>query len=278
VITKLLLINILVFVVQSIILLFFTLGNKQEIFINFLQHFYFPENLKLFITRPWTLFTYQFLHSPLGIFHILFNMLYLYFFGRILIDFLNSRNIFPLYITGGIAGALVFMITYNLAPVFQTTDGILVGASASVLALVVAVATLVPDFTVFLIFFGPVKLKYIAFAAILIDVVSISAGSNAGGHLSHLGGALTGFLFIKSYQKGYNWFGWYFTLEDKIKNLRNKNPKVAYVNTEYKKTKSTIPDEKQKKLDAILDKISKGGYDSLSAAEKEFLFTVSKEK
>lgn len=184
----------------------------------------------------------------------------------------------PLYITGGIAGALFFMLTYNLAPGFQTHNGILVGASASVLALVVAAASLVPDYTVLLIFFGAVKLKYIAFAALLIDIVSISAGSNAGGHLSHLGGALIGFLFIKSYQKGMNWFNWIFTLEDKLKNLRRKKPKVIYKNVEQKKSKTELPADKQKQVDAILDKISKGGYESLSAAEKEFLFTVSKEK
>ncbi|MFN0275170.1 MAG: rhomboid family intramembrane serine protease [Chitinophagales bacterium] len=279
VITKLLLINILVFVAQSIILLVFSLGNKQGTFTHFLDtYLYFPEDIRTFLTRPWTILTYQFLHSPLGIFHILFNMLYLYFFGRILLDFINNRYVFPLYIAGGIAGALVFMITYNLAPVFQTENGILVGASASVLALVVAAATLAPDYTVFLIIFGAVRLKYIAFAAILIDIVSISAGSNAGGHLSHLGGALTGFLFIKSYQRGHNWFNWYFNLEEKLKNIRNKRPKVVHVNPTPKKTKSTIPEDKQKKLDAILDKISKGGYESLSSGEKEFLFTVSNEK
>lgn len=278
VITKLLLINILVFAVQSIILLFFTLAGRQEIFTGFLKYLYFPENFITFLHRPWTIFTYQFLHSPLGIFHILFNMLYLFFFGRILLDFLNSRYVVPLYIAGGIAGALLFMLSYNLAPVFQTQNGILVGASASVLALVVAAATLVPDYTVLLIFFGAVKLKYIAFAALLIDIVSISAGNNAGGHLSHLGGALIGFLFIKSYQRGMNWFNWIFTLEEKLKNLRRKKPKVVYKNTEQKKTKTELPADKQKQVDAILDKISKGGYESLSAAEKEFLFTVSKEK
>ncbi|MBC8047067.1 MAG: rhomboid family intramembrane serine protease [Fimbriimonadaceae bacterium] len=277
VITKLLLINVLVFVIQSIILLIFTLSGRQEIFTGFLNHFYFPAKLSEFIIKPWSIITFQFLHDPLGIFHILFNMLYLYFFGRIILDFLNSRYIFPLYLTGGIIGGLLFMVTYNLSPAFQN-NAVLFGASASVLAIVVAAATLAPDYTVFLILIGAVKLKYIAFIAILIDIVSISARSNEGGHLSHLGGALAGFLFIKSYQRGYNWFNWYFKLEDRIKNYRSRKPKVVYVNTAPKKTKSIVSDDRQKKLDAILDKISKSGYESLNAAEKEFLFTVSKEK
>jgi hypothetical protein len=210
-------------------------------------------------------------------------MLYLYFFGRILVDFLNQKYILPLYITGGVAGALLFMVTYNISPVFQTHDAVLVGASASILAIVVAAATMVPDYTVFLILIGPVKLKYIALIAILIDIVSISAGSNAGGHIAHLGGALCGYLYIVSYRRGNNWFSKWPTFEKRIMNLfSRKKPKVAFVNTKpraaQQKHKAQKEADKQKRMDEILDKIAQSGYDSLTKAEKEFLFTISNEK
>ncbi|MBC8174024.1 MAG: rhomboid family intramembrane serine protease [Chitinophagales bacterium] len=302
IITKLLIVNIGVFVVQSIIYLFFSLSGNASVFENFLSWLYFPKKLldplstNDLVTKPWSIITYQFLHDPLRIFHILFNMLYLYFFGRILVDFLNPRNVLPLYITGGIVGAFIFMLTYNLSPVFSGQDAVLVGASASILALVVAAATLVPDYTVFLILIGPLKLKYIVFFALLIDIISINGLSNAGGHLAHLGGALTGFLFVKSYRRGVQWFSFWFTLEDRIKNRFSRKPRIVFVNrtrdpqiryqeiknspkeTMYVNTDKRDKDDKQKRTDEILDKIAKSGYESLSAKEKEFLFKISNEK
>ncbi len=288
IISKLLIINILVFLIQSIIYLFFTLSGNEDTFANILSWFYFPKYLirensaNDLISKPWSIITYQFFHSPRSILHILFNMLYLYFFGRILVDFLNKKFVLPLYLTGGIVGAIVFMLTYNLSPAFKDQDAVLLGASASILAIVVAAATLVPDFTVFMILIGPVKLKYIALFAIVVDMVSISARINEGGHLSHLGGALTGYLYILSYQRGKNWFGWWPKFEEKIAGLfERKKPKVAFVNQKpgtpaaSKKQKDA---NNQKRMDEILDKIAKSGYDSLSKAEKEFLFKISNEK
>lgn len=282
VIMKLLLVNVGIFVVQELILFIFSMSGTRPVFDHFMEYLYFPADAKLFLTRPWSIFTYQFLHDPSNIFHILFNMLYLYFFGRILLDFLNKKYIVPLYITGGIAGAAGFMLIYTFSPSYDSSNALLFGASASVLALVVAAATLVPDYTVFLILIGPVKLKYIALFAIIVDIVSINAQNNAGGHISHLGGALAGFLFVRSYKRGLHWFDWIFAMGDKLKNTgARKKPKVAYVNPVKTMNKPGTPgmnDDKQKKLDAILDKISKSGYESLSAAEKEFLFTISKDK
>jgi membrane associated rhomboid family serine protease len=275
VIIKLLLINVLVFAVQSIILMFFSLSGGQHTFLGFLSNFYFPANPAQLLMQPWSVVTYQFLHEPLSIWHILFNMLYLYYFGRILIDFLSSRYVLPLYITGGIFGAALYMLVFILSPAFSN-QSYLLGASASILALVVAAATLVPDYTVYLLILGAVRLKYIALAAVLINIVGISAGGNAGGALSHLGGALAGYLFILSYRKGNNWFGWIFSISDAIQNKRK--PRVVYRNTTVKKEAPGRPQDMQKKLDAILDKISKSGYDSLTAAEKEFLFKVSNKK
>ncbi len=186
----------------------------------------------------------------------------------------------PLYLAGGIFGALLFMLTYNLSPAFQTDDALLVGASTSILALVIAAATLAPDYTVSLILIGPVKLKYIAFVALLLDIISISANNNAGGHIAHLGGAITGYLFIVSYKKGINWFGWWFSIVDKIKERRKGKLKVVNVNKEnnYRPRNTIIAKEvKQKKMDEILDKISQSGYDSLTKEEKDYLFKISNE-
>ncbi len=286
IITKLMIVNIAVFVIQSIILLFFTLSGNGDVFKEFLTWFYFPKSISVaagvndLVHKPWSIITYQFFHEPSGVLHILFNMLYLFFFGRILIGFLNRQFILPLYLTGGIIGALLFMLTYNVSPVFQTNDAVLLGASASILAIVVAAATLAPDYTVFLLLLGPVKLKYIALIAILFDIVSISAGDNAGGHIAHIGGALTGFLYIQSYRSGRNWFGWWPKFEDKIAGLfERKKPKVVFVNPQQApKSKSGISEDTQKRMDEILDKIAQSGYDSLTKSEKEFLFKISNEK
>lgn len=278
IIIKLLIINISIFVIQTLILLVFTITGKQIVFLNFLDHLYFPSGLNGFLKQPWSILTYQFLHTPFGIFHILFNMLFLFFFGRILTEFMHERYVLPLYITGGVFGALLFMVTYNVSPAFQMNAS-LVGASASILAVVVAAATLVPNYTVFLILIGPVKLKWIALFALLVDVINISSGSNAGGHIAHLGGALAGFLFIFSYNRGVNWFAWWFTFSDKYLNSRRRSPRVAYVNKSKavtKEKKST--EDSQARVDKILDKISKSGYESLTKEEKEFLFKVSNSK
>ncbi|MBK6729657.1 MAG: rhomboid family intramembrane serine protease [Bacteroidetes bacterium] len=278
VITKLLIINIGIFVLQSLVMLFFTIFGKQDSFLRVMDMLYFPNHIKEFLRQPWSIFTYQFLHTPFGIFHVLFNMLFLFFFGRIFTQFMNPRYVFPLYITGGVFGALLFMITFNMSPAFQSS-AMLVGASASILAIVVAAATLVPDYTVFLMLIGPVKLKWIALVALLIDIINISSGSNAGGHIAHLGGAMAGFFFIISYRQGYNWFGWIFRLIDKYHKPKRNKPRVAYVrNKPVEENEKKTSVSNQKRVDQILDKISKSGYDSLTKEEKEFLFKVSNDK
>lgn len=278
IITKLLIVNIGLFVLQSLIMLLFTVFGKQDVFMQVMDKLYFPNRPSTYIRQPWSILTYQFLHTPFGIFHVLFNMIFLFFFGRIFTQFMNMRYILPLYITGGILGALLFMVTFNISPAFQT-NAMLVGASASILAIVVAAATLVPDYTVYLLLIGPVKLKWIALVALLIDIINISSGSNAGGHIAHLGGALAGFFFIYSYRRGFNWFGWAFRLMDTYEKPKYNKPRVAYVRKKAienneKKTAAT----NQKRVDEILDKISRSGYDSLTKEEKEFLFKVSNEK
>jgi membrane associated rhomboid family serine protease len=280
VITRLILINVGVFVIQSIVLLVFTLSGHQQTFMQALEYLYFPATLNHFITQPWSIISYQFLHEPLGVLHILFNMLYLYWFGRILLDFMASKYVVPIYITGGIAGALLFMLLYGISPALQT-NGLLLGASASILAIVTAAATLVPDYTVHLILIGPVRLKWIALIAVLIDIVGVSSGGNVGGHIAHLGGALTGFLFIHSYRRGLHWFDWVFALGERLNFKSRKKPRVVYVRNEPRTTSGSgmkRNEDQQTRMDAILDKISRSGYDSLSNEERAFLFKISKDK
>lgn len=280
VITRLILVNVGIFVLQSLVLLVFTLTGHQQTFLQAMEYLYFPATIVHFVSQPWSIITYQFLHEPLGIFHILFNMLYLYWFGRILLDFMESKYVVPLYITGGIAGSLLFMFLYGISPALQT-NGLLLGASASILAIVAAAATLVPDYTVHLILIGPVRLKWIALIAVLIDIVGISSGGNVGGHIAHLGGALTGYLFIQSYRRGWHWFDWVFALGSRLKMRSNKKPRIVYVRNETGKPSASgnrKSVDQQERMDAILDKISKSGYESLNSEERAFLFKISKEK
>jgi membrane associated rhomboid family serine protease len=242
-----------------------------------------PSDLHLLMTRPWTIVTYMFTQE--SFFHILFNMMVLYFGGRIFTEFLDDRKLVNTYIWGGLTGALFFIVSYNLFPVFSedVRMSVALGASASVLAILVAIATYAPNYTVYLLLLGRIKLKYIAIVLVIIDLLSINRG-NPGGHIAHLGGALWGFLSVMLYRKGLknfpgiNWYG--------IKNLFTWFNKPRY--TRYKEVNTGRPlnddeynrirAERQKKIDIILDKISKSGYDSLTKEEKELLFSASNKK
>jgi membrane associated rhomboid family serine protease len=214
----------------------------------------------------WTPLTYMFLHRDF--FHILFNMLSLYWMGRIYEEYLKPEQFTFTYIAGGFAGALFYLIAYNIFPVFSShaETSVILGASASVTAIVIAVATLLPDYTIMLLFFGIVRLKYLALAFVLINFLSIAA-SNPGGSIAHLGGALLGFLYIKQLQNGNDWAR-IFKRGSKLKVVSNQKPGAASTNR--------LPD--QEIIDTILDKISKSGYESLSSKEKQQLFNASKKE
>lgn len=211
----------------------------------------------------WTIISYMFVHRDF--FHVLFNMLWLYWMGLIFMDFLNKKQLVFTYLSGGISGAILYLLAYNLIPVFINNAGnsILLGASASVMAIVVATATLVPDYTIRLMLFGNVKLKYLALAYFFLDIISMN-GANPGGSIAHIGGAVMGFIFIKQLQNGHD-----------LSKLFQRKPKLKVVkSTNSKSSKNDFTD--QALIDSILDKISKSGYDSLSKEEKEQLFKASK--
>lgn len=240
-----------------------------------------PANTGTLLAKPWTLITYMFLH--IDFFHILFNMLWLWWFGNIFVQYLSQRQLLGTYFFGGIAGALLYIAAFNVFPVFEIAreSAIALGASASVLAIVVAISFYVPEYTIHLLFFGPVKIKYIAIFSIIIDVLMLSS-SNTGGHIAHLGGALWGFLWIKMIP-GFDPTKIFQPLVEIGKpgsfRIRSKKFKVYHnekplSDEEFNNNKVA----KQKKMDAILDKISRSGYDSLTREEKELLFSNSKKK
>jgi membrane associated rhomboid family serine protease len=265
-------INVAVFLVFAVVNVFSFLLKSGVSTQSFTTYFTLPATLSVFIYRPWSLFTYMFLHD--GFFHILFNMLWLFWMGNILHEYLGNKRVYQSYFLGGIFGGLIYMLAYNIFPAFNETKHVsyALGASAGVLSVVVSAATLLPNYQIRLLFFGDVKLKWIALVSVVLDLISIPNG-NAGGHIAHLGGALFGFLFIK-YLYTNTIFDKFF---DRIGNLFSKksNLKVHYKTTQNGKHVNLKVS--QHEVDLILDKISKSGYESLSKREKEILFKASKD-
>ncbi len=254
-------INGLIYLVAALAGVVFFYAGRPEFISNLIQEYAaFPATVSELPTRFYTLITYQFFHQ--GFFHILFNMLWLYWMGQLFLDFLKPHQFHLVYLGGGIAGALVFLLLYQLVPVFANQQATIIGSSAAVMAILVAVGTLVPDYSLRLMFIGELKLKYLVLAYIILDIIG-SVGANSGGSIAHLGGALFGFIFIKLLQKGVD-LSAVFKRKPKLKVVKNKTPQKSE------------PLNNQKEIDAILDKISKSGYDKLSKAEKETLFKAGK--
>jgi membrane associated rhomboid family serine protease len=276
---QLIIINVVIFVVLGVLYVFSRIGGFENVFIAVHDQFSIPPLLANFLTRPWTIITYAFAHSLSDIFHILFNMLALYWFGKLFVEYLGSDKLIALYILGALAAASFYLLIYNTVPFFKAQSDFpgMVGASGAIYAIMVGAATLLPDYTFFLLFFGPVRIKYIAGIYILLSFLG-TTGANAGGNLAHLGGALMGFVYIKQLQAGVNWGGWVTVVLDWIKNLfkPQSKVKVTYRKTESKSKASGASKASQEEIDAILDKISDRGYESLSKDEKEKLFNASK--
>lgn len=234
-----------------------------------------PASIGSLIFKPWTVISYMFLH--LDFWHIFSNMLWLYFLGQLFVEFLGSKKLWTVYIAGGLAGALLYIFFFNVFPVFREVMPIskALGASASVMAIVVAIGTYAPDFSIRLLFLGNVKLKYIALFWVAFDLFSIS-NSNSGGHIAHLGGAVLGYLFARQWKQGKDITSWVDSSTLYLQALfsnRSKKMKVSYRNNKSPKTATRSAD--QAEVDMILDKISKSGYDSLSKTEKDILFRAS---
>ena len=274
---QLIIINVGVFLALEGIDLITWASNTEPVFQFIYKQFSIPSDLTEFIRHPWTLITYMFTHSMSDLFHIIFNMLVLYWFGKLFVEYLGSDKLISLYILGGVVGGLAFLLLYNLNPKFF---GAMVGASGAIYAVVVATAVLIPNYTFYLLFFGPVKIKYIALFYVILSLISVRQGVNIGGNIAHLGGALMGFVYIKQLQVGVNWGGWITAVLDWSKSLFSARPKVkvSYRKNETSNGKKNVNHSgiSQKEIDDILDKISDGGYESLTKEEKEKLFKASK--
>ena len=274
--------NVAVYIIVVLIGVFSVLFNAKKTGNSFIRLFELPSSLPLLVQRPWTLFTYMFLHE--GVMHILWNMVALYFFGRIFLDLYSVRHFVGTYILGGLFGGLAFILSYNLFPYFEPYVGgsFLVGASASVLAIVVASAVRNSGYRINLLLFGSVKLSSFAIVTVAISVLML-AGNNAGGNFAHLGGAVAGWLVAYMLNKGVDItaivnkpIDW-FTMLFKKRTPRAKKAKFKYAaggraaDYEYNARKKTTEAE----IDKILEKIKKSGYSSLSDDEKKRLFDAS---
>jgi membrane associated rhomboid family serine protease len=277
--TKLIYLNIAVFLAISIVSIIGYLLSNQNISFKALNLLSVPSSVKALLLRPWTLVTYMFTHKD--ILHILFNMLWLYWFGIIFLEYLDQRKLVAVYIEGGLCGAIVYIISFNIFPVFNqvVAESVAIGASASVMAVVVAIAVYVPDYSVNLLLLGRIKIKYVALAIfILTSVMDFSV--NSGGKLAHIGGAMFGYLYTINLRRGrdlgkginkiIDFFATLFKPRRKLR-VSYKKPASDY---EYNKTRV----DHQEKINKILDKISKGGYDSLTKEEKDLLFNESQKK
>ena len=280
VLLKLIYINVAIFLLLRLIwvgLMLFNVDGSQ-----ILPFIEMPSAPDHFITRPWTLLTYMFVHFD--VWHILFNMLWLYWFGQIFLLSFGEKQMVGLYLWGGIAGGLLYLLSYNLFPYFDGKEGLMCGASASIIAIVVATAFRMPDYKINLLFLGAIPLKYIAIVTIIIDLLSVTS-TNGGGHIAHLGGAIIGYWFIARWEKGKDITAPINRLIDRIVTFCKPRPKIKISRSHTRRT-TTRPEtdaeyQKKKKkeneeIDIILDKIKKSGYSSLSTEEKKRLFEMGK--
>jgi membrane associated rhomboid family serine protease len=277
VLTRLIYINIGVFLVLKIVGVFFYLAGQPAQLTHWLS---VPSVTQDLLRRPWTPVTYMFLHS--GFLHLLFNVLGLYWFGQLFLVHFEGKKLLSVYLLGGLVGAGFYILAYNIFPAFNSVYGLLLGASASVFAILVAVAVYDPNREIHLFFIGRFPLKYVAAFYVLLSILSIST-SNPGGNIAHLGGAFWGWFYIKRLQKGTDlgdglvgwldkvaaWFAGAFKHKSKMKVTYKKPPRDDH---DYNRQKHAQQDE----INNILDKIGKKGYDSLTKHEKELLFKQGK--
>lgn len=282
---QLIYINVGVFVVTTLVNVLLRLFNRSAAGVFDLLAL--PASPDRYLHQPWSIITYMFMHADF--LHILFNMLWLYWFGALFLSFFSSKHLRGVYLLGGILGGALYMASYNLFPYFQpaVATSVMVGASASILAIVAATAYREPNYPIRLLLFGTIRLKYLAIIVILIDLMQATS-NNAGGHIAHLGGALAGLWFAASLKKGVDITTWINKPIDAIRSLFDKKTwqrkpkmKVHYGgNTSRQKDYdyNTQKKEQSEEIDRILDKLKKSGYQSLSTEEKKSLFDASSNK
>ena len=269
---KLIAINVLVFII---------VGLAEALFaFSISDWFVLPKDLKAFFGQPWSLVSYSFLHG--GFWHILWNMYILYIASRILLNLFDGRRFLNVYFLGVILGGLLFIASYNVFPTLVKSNSVLLGASAGVMAVLIFVCTYIPNHEIRVIFFN-VKLWQVGLFVVVMDLVQIPVG-NIGGHIAHLGGALLGYVYARQLMQGRDIGAGFSKFLDGLANLFKPKEKKAPLKTVYKSKASSViskakrdKDSHQRQIDTILDKISKSGYESLTKAEKDFLFKAGKE-
>ncbi|MDE5709923.1 MAG: rhomboid family intramembrane serine protease [Bacteroides sp.] len=276
---QLIYINVAAFFLTSLTEILLQLFNRSmaEAF----EWFELPASFSRFILQPWSLLTYMFMHA--GVTHILFNMLWLYWFGTLFLQFFSAKHLRGIYLLGGICGGLLYMVAYNVFPYFRplTDYSFMLGASASVLAIVAATAYREPDYPIRLLLLGTIRLKYLALIVIGTDLLFVTS-KNAGGHIAHLGGALAGLWFAYALSKGTDIVRWINKAVDAMTSLFSDKPRKPKMKVHYGTGRQQDYDYNARKkaqsdeIDRILDKLRKSGYDSLSTEEKKSLFDASK--
>lgn len=277
--TRLIYVNAGVFLVIKILEMISVLTSKPELAAAVVSFLSIPAAMPALLAKPWTLITYMFVHQ--GFIHLLFNMLWLWWFGKIFLNYLDQRKLVAVYFLGGIAGGLLYVTVFNIFPAFAGTVNVsmALGASASVMAMVVTTAVYLPEMELHLLFLGRIKLKYLALITFLITSV-FDFSVNTGGKLAHIGGALLGLAYGYGLKNGTDIGAWFSKTVDFFVTLFKPRSKLKVT---YKKPRTDFDYnaervERQKAIDHILDKISKGGYDSLTREEKEILFRESQKK
>lgn len=280
VLNQLIIINALVFAVLIVVHAGFFLSGANEVYsARVTPQFALSSDLGVVLRHPWTLLTYAFTHENL--FHIVFNMLNLYWFGQLLREYLGSQRLLSIYILGAFAGAAFFLLFFNVLPVFAPSVGVpMLGASASVVAIIVAAATLLPDYTFVMFLLGAVKIKWIALVVVVVLSVANIFQGNPGGGIAHLGGALLGYVFIRQQQAGRDLGRPVYAVGNWVGRLFERRPtgsmKVTHRTSSASRPAAAKPAEATD-VDAILDKISRSGYESLSKDEKQKLFRASQQ-
>jgi membrane associated rhomboid family serine protease len=281
---QLIIINVVIWLFTILLFLFTGMDRTSTVYGFWQDIFHLPADFKGFLFKPWTLFSYQFMHDTRGIFHLVGNMLALYWFGRLVTDLVGARKFINLYITAGVFGGVVYLLMYNLVPVYVQNQPILglIGASGSVFGVAVAAATLAPEYRFNLLLFGPVKIVYIVGVYILMSVLMLTQ-ANAGGGMAHLGGAFFGWFYITSLRRGNDYGKWIYATIEFTRNVFKPKPKMKVskgggskksgTSSKKGRTKTGVS---QEEIDRILDKISQSGYESLTKEEKEKLFSASK--
>ncbi|MBO5809409.1 MAG: rhomboid family intramembrane serine protease [Bacteroidales bacterium] len=272
VLSRLMLINVTIWIICLFISVFTWLFNISDIsFVTKL--FAVPSDISALAEKPWSVFTYMFLQEEFW--HLFFNMLMLYYGGKIFMQYFSEKQLLLTYIFGGLFGALFFILAFNVFPVFENMKGhaFALGSSASVLSILIAAATYRPDYTLNLFLLGQVKMKWVAIVFVIIDFLSITKG-NSGGHIAHLGGALWGFLYVSMLKSDFDIYK-IFKKKAKIR-VKTVNSKNYHKRPKTDEQYNAERAQEQEEIDRILDKIAKNGYSSLSEKEKEFLFRQSK--